>query len=115
MVTSVTSFGRSGVYDWMIQRVSAVVLAVYAFFLLGYLSFGADITYQAWVDLFSQTWMRIFSLIAILSMGAHAWIGLWIVSTDYLKNVLVRFIFQSACGLIMFIYLVWGVQILWGL
>ena len=29
MVANVTSFGRSGVYDWMVQRVSAVVLGLY--------------------------------------------------------------------------------------
>ncbi|PID42208.1 MAG: succinate dehydrogenase, hydrophobic membrane anchor protein [Proteobacteria bacterium] len=115
MVTTITSFGRSGVYDWMVQRISAVILALYALFLLGYVFLGADITYEMWSDLFSRTWMKIFSLMAILSLGAHAWIGMWIVSTDYLKNGLVRFIFQAVCGLAMFVYLVWGVQILWGL
>lgn len=37
MVASVTSLGRSGVYDWLVQRVSAIVLAVYFVFLLGFL------------------------------------------------------------------------------
>ena len=38
MVTSVTNLSRSGLYDWMAQRVSAVVLAAYFIFLIGYLS-----------------------------------------------------------------------------
>ena len=29
MVTSVTSLGRNGLYDWLIQRVSAVIIGVY--------------------------------------------------------------------------------------
>ena len=29
MVTAVTSFGRSGVSDWLMQRVSAVILLAY--------------------------------------------------------------------------------------
>ena len=37
MVTNVTNFSRSGLYDWMAQRVSAVVLAAYFLFLIGYL------------------------------------------------------------------------------
>ena len=37
MVTSVTNLSRSGLYDWMAQRVSAVVLAAYFIFLIGYL------------------------------------------------------------------------------
>jgi succinate dehydrogenase / fumarate reductase membrane anchor subunit len=115
MVASVTSFGRSGLYDWMIQRVTAVVLAAYTVFMLGYLVLNPDLTYAQWNELFSCTAVRIFSLLALLSLGAHAWIGLWTVSTDYLKQTGLRFIFQAGCGLIMFIYVVWGVQILWGL
>ena len=37
MVTNVTNLSRSGLYDWMAQRVSAVVLAAYFIFLIGYL------------------------------------------------------------------------------
>ena len=37
MVTNVTNFSRSGLYDWMAQRVSAVALADYFLFVLGYL------------------------------------------------------------------------------
>jgi succinate dehydrogenase / fumarate reductase membrane anchor subunit len=52
---------------------------------------------------------------ALLSFGAHAWIGLWTISTDYIKAMVFRFIFQALSGLVMFVYVVWGVQILWGL
>lgn len=115
MVTQITSFGRSGLYDWMMQRVSAVVLSLYTVFIIGYLVLNPDLTYEQWSGLFSATWMRIFSLLALLSVGVHAWIGLWSVSTDYLKATGIRFLFQSLCGLVMFIYVIWGVQVLWGL
>lgn len=113
MVNSATNFGRSGVQDWMVQRVSAYVLALYTLFLLGFVLF-TDVTYETWTGLFAQTWFRIFSLLALLSIGAHAWIGLWTVTTDYIKAAMPRFLVQAACGLTMFVYLVWGVQILWG-
>jgi succinate dehydrogenase / fumarate reductase membrane anchor subunit len=66
--------------------------------------------------------MRIFSLLALLSLGIHAWVGLWAVFTDYLTertlggigNIL-RFLAQSVSAIIMFTYVVWGIQILWGL
>lgn len=114
MVTSVTNLGRSGAYDWMVQRVSAVVLALYSVWLVGLLFF-VPMDFAAWSALFEQTWVRVFSLMALISLGAHAWIGLWTVSTDYIKHGLVRFIFQAGCGVVMFVYAVWGVQILWGL
>ncbi|MCP5161762.1 MAG: succinate dehydrogenase, hydrophobic membrane anchor protein [Hahellaceae bacterium] len=115
MVMSVTSFGRSGVYDWMVQRVSAVVLAAYVLFILGYLVASPDLTYEAWKGLFSNACVRIFSLGALVSLGAHAWVGLWTISTDYLKNGVVRFLCQALCGAVMFVYFVWGIEILWGL
>jgi len=115
MVASVTSLGRNGLYDWMMQRVTAIVLAAYSLFILGYLVCSPTVTYEQWSGLFAGTSMRIFSLLALLSLGAHAWVGLWTISTDYMKGTGVRFIFQSICGLVMFAYIVWGVQVIWGL
>lgn len=115
MVTSVTNLGRSGPYDWMVQRVSAVVLALYTAFLVGLVLFTDNLDYAVWSSIFEQTWIRIFTLLALVALGAHAWIGLWVVTTDYVKNGLGRFLVQAACAVVMFVYLVWGVQTLWGL
>jgi len=115
VVTNVTNLGRSGLYDWMIQRVTAVVLAFYSVFILGFLILNPDLNYAQWSEFFNSTSVRIFSLLALLSLGAHAWVGLWTISTDYLKAMVLRFLFQAVCGLVMFIYVVWGIQILWGL
>ena len=115
MVKSVTSFGRSGLYDWLIQRVSAVVLGAYTVFMVVYLLNNSDLTYEQWNGLFGMTSMRIFSLMALMSLGAHTWIGLWSVSTDYIKPMGYRFAFQMVTGAAMFAYTVWGIQLLWGL
>lgn len=121
MVTNVTNLSRSGLYDWMAQRVSAVVLAAYFLFLLGYMVASPDLGYAQWHALFSQNWMRIFSLMALVALCAHAWVGMWTISTDYLTPMAlgkwatgVRFLFQAVCGIAMFAMFVWGVQILWG-
>ncbi|WP_392384477.1 succinate dehydrogenase, hydrophobic membrane anchor protein [Marinomonas primoryensis] len=115
MVDQITGFSRSGLYDWVMQRVSAVVLSLYTVFIIGYLLFNPDLTYDQWSGLFEATWMRIFSLMVFLSIGVHSWIGLWSISTDYIKASGLRFLFQSLCGLTMFVYVVWGIQVLWGL
>jgi succinate dehydrogenase / fumarate reductase, membrane anchor subunit len=114
MVTNITSFGRSGLSDWLIQRVSAVILALYTLFMVGYLLFNPGLDYATWSGLFAQTWMRIFSLLAFVSLAAHAWIGLWTVTTDYLKSTGVRVGAQIVIILAIFVFLVWGIQILWG-
>jgi succinate dehydrogenase / fumarate reductase membrane anchor subunit len=65
--------------------------------------------------------VRVFSLAALLSIAAHAWIGLWSVSTDYLtermmgsKANILRLMFQAVVAMALFTYVVWGIQILWG-
>ncbi len=122
MVTAVTSFGRSGLYDWLIQRISAVVMTAYVCFLLGFILTRPELQYADWRALFSQLWMRVFSLITLVSIAAHAWIGLWAVLTDYLttralgaKATVLRLLAQMLLGVVAVTYVVWGIEILWGL
>lgn len=119
MVTAVTSFGRSGLSDWLLQRVSAVILLAYFICIGGTLLGGVD--YASWKALFELTSMRIFSLLAVLSLAAHAWIGMWAVLTDYVterlmgkKGHVLRFLFTVLCILTIFVYVIWAIQILWG-
>jgi len=121
MVTSVTSFGRSGLYDWLIQRFTALILLGYFLCIGGILVTAEGLTHAQWSAHFSGTPMKVFSLMALVSLIAHAWIGLWGVSTDYLtvrllgpKGTGLRILFQGVYTLVLFAYLVWGVQILWG-
>ncbi|MEQ6887840.1 succinate dehydrogenase, hydrophobic membrane anchor protein [Halomonas sp. CS7] len=114
MVTNITNFGRSGLSDWLLQRVSAVILALYSLFIVGFLLFSSGLDYAAWSGLFAQTWMRIFSLLAFISLAAHAWVGLWTVTTDYLKPTGIRIGTQLIIILAIFVFLVWGITVLWG-
>ncbi len=122
MVTSVTSFGRSGLYDWLIQRVGGVVMAAYVIFIVAYLALNPDLTYEQWQALFGQLWVRVFSFVTLLSFIAHAWIGLWAVLTDYLtvrlmgdKATVLRVLAQVVLGGVSVTYLIWGIEIIWGL
>lgn len=122
MVTSVTNLGRSGLSDWLLQRVTAIVLLAYFVFVAGFLLTTPELSYDKWKALFECTAMRVFSFAALLSICMHAWIGLWAVSTDYLterqfgpKGTAIRLAFQAAYTALIFTYLVWGVQVLWGL
>jgi succinate dehydrogenase / fumarate reductase membrane anchor subunit len=122
MVTSITSLGKNGIYDWLVQRVTAVVLLSW-FLYIGFVIAGADsLDYPTWKALFAQSWMRIFTLLALLSLCAHAWIGMWTISTDYFTTrmlgsaaTLIRFVFQFACLIVLIVYFVWCVQILWSI
>lgn len=119
MVKSVTSFGRSGLSDWLVQRVSGVILLAYFICIGGSLLGGVN--FAQWQMMFASTGMRIFTLLAVLSLAAHAWIGMWSIGTDYLtermlgsKGNVLRLAFQIGCSLVIFVYVIWAIQILWG-
>jgi len=121
MVTAVTNFGRSGVSDWLMQRVSSVVMAVYTVFIVAYILLNPGMEYEQWQALFAQLWMRIFTLLTLLSVVVHAWIGLWSVLTDYItdrvmggKATVLRLLAQVFLALVAIIYVLWGVEIIWG-
>ncbi len=121
MVTQVTSMSRSGVSDWLIQRVSAVVLAAYTLCLVGFVAINPGLDYATWTNFFTSTGMQVFTMLALVSTCAHAWIGMWTVGSDYLrehtlgpKGTALRFIYQIGCILLIAAYLIWGINILWG-
>lgn len=121
MRNSATSFSRSGLSDWLVQRVSAYILGAYFLFIVGYLLCNKGVTYTEWHALMSCTATRIFTLLAVLALAAHAWVGLWTVFTDYIterqmgpKASVIRLVFQVGMALFIFVYVVWSIQILWG-
>jgi len=115
MVKPLMSFGRSGLQDWIVQRLSAVVLAIYTAFLFGYFITHSNFNYETWRTLFTFTWMRYASLLALFSLVMHAWIGIWTVITDYVKPVGIRLIVHVMVVVALLFYLVWGVYIIWGI
>jgi succinate dehydrogenase / fumarate reductase membrane anchor subunit len=122
MVTAITSFGRSGLYDWLVQRISAVVLLAYVICVGTFIAWNPDLQYEQWLNYIQSDSMRIFSMMALVSLGIHAWVGLWSVATDYLtvrmmggKATILRLLFQSGCGVVMFTYFVWAIQVLWSI
>ncbi len=120
MVTNVLSLGRSGLYDWVIQRLSAVIILLYVLCHAAIVISTPEMTYSEWRGLFANTTMRIFSLVTLLALCAHAWVGIWTIATDYLttrmlgaKATAIRFIFLMICLCVTVVYLIWGIMIFW--
>ena len=122
MVTQVTSLSRSGLSDFVIQRVSALVLAAYALCVLSFFVVNEDLTHQALTAFFGSLSMQAFSVLAVLSTAAHGWIGLWTIGTDYVRPhyfgrhaTVLRILYLGASALLMFLYAWWGVRLFWGI
>ena len=114
MVTNAASFGRSGVHDFIMIRASAVVLALYTLFLVGFVACNGPLTYEVWSGLFSTLAMKVFTMIALIALLIHAWIGIWQVLTDYIKCTTLRGVLQFVFVITAFAYLAVGLFTVWG-
>jgi len=114
-LTNVTSLTGNGLRDWLIQRVTSIVMVVYIIFLLGFLIANPGLQFFTWQALFKSSAFRIFSVLFLLSLMWHAWIGMWTITTDYLKPLCIRLPVQIIIILALMTYVIWGVSILWSI
>ena len=122
MVTNVASFGRRGLSDFLAQRVTAVILGLFALCVGGWFAVNPGAGHVELVRYFASPAMMVFSLLAVASLIAHAWIGMWTIGTDYLRPhyfgrfaTVIRFAYQMAIGLVLFTYGVWAFAVIWRL
>jgi succinate dehydrogenase / fumarate reductase membrane anchor subunit len=102
-----------GLLDWLAQRITAIVMAVYIAGFV-FLSFSRELnSYEAWRGLFAQGWMRVATLVFIASLAWHAWVGVRDILMDYIPATWLRLSLQVATLLLLAIYVGWGIQILW--
>ena len=114
MVINAASLGRSGVHDFILIRASAIVLAIYTIFLVGFIAFSSPLSYDAWHALFSALPMKVFTLLTLVAVLIHTWIGTWQVLTDYVKPLMLRGVLQFVFVVAAFCYLAAGIFIVWG-
>lgn len=118
-MTPVASLGRTGLTDFIVQRASAVVLAAYACCVVGWFASGT-VDQPRLAAFFGALGMRAFTTLAVLALAAHAWIGMWIVATDYIRehhvgrlHAPLRGAFLAACLVLVFVYVVWPLAVVW--
>ena len=121
MVAPVASLGRSGLADFVLQRASAVVLALYGLCIVGFFLTG-EVDHARLAAFFNAWPMRVFTTLAVLALAVHGWIGMWTIGTDYLQahhvgraHAVYRAVYQLICMAAVFAYLLWPLAVVWGL
>lgn len=103
-----------GLRDWIVQRVTAVIMAIYIVLLTGYVLLHPNMGYTGWAALFSYAIVRTFTLLFLLAMYYHAWIGVREIVMDYVKSAPLRLSIYVLVVVSLVLYVIWAVQILWG-
>ncbi|MBP9722533.1 MAG: succinate dehydrogenase, hydrophobic membrane anchor protein [Gammaproteobacteria bacterium] len=106
------AFNKGGVYDWAVQRKTAVILAAYFIFLAYFFYNNNQLEYNSWVELFQPVLFKAFTIIFLICLIRHAWVGLWVIATDYISYLKFRAVFLGVCKTSLIGYLVWGIYIL---
>ncbi|MFC3109426.1 succinate dehydrogenase, hydrophobic membrane anchor protein [Undibacterium arcticum] len=102
-----------GLKDWLAQRITAIVMALYTIVLLIAFLTGSNFSYDGWAGLFAQQWFKIMTFVVFVALFYHAWVGVRDIWMDYVKSVSVRLALQVATILWLIACAGWAVQILW--
>ncbi|MDP2879565.1 MAG: succinate dehydrogenase, hydrophobic membrane anchor protein [Sulfuricella sp.] len=104
-----------GLRDWLMRRVTAVVMALYSLFMAAFLLTHQPLQFADWSGLFGNPWMRLASLLALLCLYLHAWGGVRSILMDYVRSAAIRLTVEVLVILVLVGCAAWSVQILWGL
>ena len=113
MVNRTVVGAHYGLADWLAQRVTAAIMAVYSVIVLVVLLGGQPINYAGWRDLFTQGWMRVATLLFAACFAWHAWVGVRDIIMDYIKPTGLRLTLEAGVLLTLAGYMAWTIQILW--
>jgi succinate dehydrogenase / fumarate reductase membrane anchor subunit len=104
-----------GLRDWLAQRVTAVLMALFTVVVLVQLLMPGEMGYDKWAAIFSAQWMKVLTFTVIVALLVHAWVGVRDIWMDYVKPLAVRLVLQ----VFTLVWLVgcagWAIQVIWRL
>jgi succinate dehydrogenase / fumarate reductase, membrane anchor subunit len=103
-----------GLGDWLLQRLTAVVMAGYTVFVVFALIMHRPLDYAAWKATFSEMWFQVGTMLFVIALLYHAWVGMRDILMDYLRSTALRLAAEFAVAFVLLFYLVWTAGILWG-
>lgn len=104
-----------GMRDWLSQRVTAALMALFTLALLVQLLLPGPLGYDRWAGIFSAQWMKVLTFVTVIALAWHAWVGVRDILMDYVKPVGTRLVLQVATIVWLVGCTGWAVQVLWRL
>lgn len=113
MVNRIVVGAHYGLKDWIIQRATAIIMAVYTVLFLAVVGAVGPNSFEAWRGIFAGGFMKFMTFLFFISLFYHAWIGVRDIWMDYAKPDGLRLILMIATATVLVGYAGWAVQILW--
>jgi len=113
MVNRIIVGAHYGLRGWMVQRVSAVVMALFVLLFLGILLFAPPAGFSTWHALFASQAMKLATLLFWISLLLHTWVGMRDILMDYARPTSLRLALEALVAVLLIAWGGWAVQILW--
>jgi succinate dehydrogenase / fumarate reductase, membrane anchor subunit len=113
MVNRVPVGARYGLKDWLVQRATALVMAVCTVVFAVVVTIIAPHSYETWRSIFASGVIKFVALLFFVSLFYHAWIGVRDILMDYVKPDGLRLVLMIATAAVLVGYTGWALGILW--
>lgn len=104
-----------GLRDWLVQRVTGVMMALFVVAVAIGLLQGAGANFENWRAFVGSGLMRFVTFLFILGLCWHAWVGVRDIWMDYVQPTGIRLVLHVLTLLALVGYAGWGAQIIWRL
>ena len=104
---------HTGTGTWLVQRATAVLLAVALFGLIVHFLTALPVNFSDWQALFTPLWVRVLLLLTMTALALHAWVGMRDIFMDYIQAVGLRLALYLAVILILAGSVAWLATTLW--
>ena len=102
-----------GLRDWLVQRATAVLMALFTVIIVVQCLMPGEMSYDKWSGIFAHQWMKVLTFVMIASILWHAWVGVRDVLMDYVKQMAARLVLQVAAIAWLVGCAGWALQVLW--
>lgn len=109
------SFQAQGMRAWLLQRLTAVYIAIYTLALIAWFVFNLPVSYESWSNFISHPFILISTVIFYISIFVHAWVGVRDILVDYVKPSSVRFLLLTSLAFFLIVMTMWLLIIFVGL
>lgn len=104
-----------GLRDWLAQRVTAVIMVAYTAVIFSVIVGLPAMDYEQWKATWQSPIVQYSTILFIISLLVHAWIGVRNIFMDYIKNPGLRLTLYVLTIGALLTYAVWSTRILWSL
>jgi len=101
------SRAAQGLRAWLLQRFTAIYLAVYLVSVLTTVGLGGSLSYSEWRSWLGGAPMGVATALFAVAVLLHVWVGMRDVLIDYIHAVWLRLLLMAVTALVLLGSLLW--------